>query len=152
MHRRVAECFEQDEPDRVTDIARHFLEAREDLRALPYLVEAGDRAASAYSASTAIESYRAALDILDTTMDLPLARRAHEGLGSALTFSFDISGAMEVYHTMLHIAEEHEDIPMQVYAHNKLGFVTALMRGEFPEAEKHLEDAERLAHSCNDLT
>ncbi len=25
------------------------------------------------------------------------------------------------------------------------------MTGQFPEGEKHLEDAERLAHSCNDL-
>ena len=151
LHGRVAECLEQTEPDRVNDIARHFLEAREQARALPYLIEAGERGARAYSTPAAIESYRKALEILNPTTDLPLARRAHEGLGSALTFSFDIAGAVETYHTMLHLAEEHEDILMQVSALNKLGFVTALMRGEFPEAEKHLEDAERLAHSCNDL-
>ena len=151
LHRRVAECMEQSEPERVNDIARHFLEAREQARALPYLIEAGDRAARAYSTAAAIESYRKALGILETTTDLPLARRAHEGLGSALTFSFDIAGAVETYHTMLHLADEHEDIPMQVSALNKLAFVAALMRGEFPEAEEHLVDAARLAHSCNDL-
>ena len=151
LHRRVAECLEQAEPDRANDIARHFLEAQEQARALPYLVEAGDRAARAYSTPAAIESYRKALEILDTTTDVPLTRRAHEGLGSALTSSFNIAGAVETYHTMLHVAQEHEDIPMQVSALNKLGFVTALMRGEFPEAEKHLEGAERLAQSCNDL-
>ena len=151
LHRRVAECLEQTEPDRVNDIARHFLEAQEQAMALPYLIEAGDRAGRAYSTPGAIESYRKALEILDTTTDLTLARRAHEGLGSALTFSFDIPGAVETYHTMLHLAQEHEDIPMQVSALNKLGFVTALMKGEFPEAEAHLEDARRLANSCNDL-
>ena len=151
LHRRVAECLEQTEPDRVNDIARHFMEAREQVSALPYLIEAGDRATRAYSTASAIDLYRKALGILDTALDLPLARRAHEGLGSALTFSFDIGGAVETYHKMLHLAEEHEDIPMQVSALNKLGFVTALMRGEFPEAQEHLEDAERLARSCNDL-
>ncbi len=40
---------------------------------------------------------------------------------------------------------------MQVSALNKLGFVTALMKGQFPEAEEHLHDAERLAHEGNDL-
>ena len=57
LHRRVAECIEQTEPDRVNDIARHFLEAQEQARALPYLIEARDRAARAYSSSrTAISS------------------------------------------------------------------------------------------------
>ena len=151
LHRRVAECLEQTEPDRVNDIARHFLEAREQTRALPYLVQAGDRAVRAYSTPEAIESYRKALEILDTAVDMPLARRAHEGLGSALTFSFDIASAVETYHNMLHLAEEHGDIPMQVSALNKLGFVAALMKGEMPEAQEHLENADRLAHSCNDL-
>ena len=151
LHRRVAECLEQTDPDRVNDIARHFLEAREQTRALPYLIQAGDRAVRAYSPPEAIESYRKALEILDTDLDLPLARRAHEGLGSALTFSFDIAGAEETYHTMLHLAEKHEDIPMQVSALNKLAFVAALMKGAFPDAEEHLVDAERLAQSCNDL-
>ena len=33
----------------------------------------------------------------------------------------------------------------------KLGFVTALMQGEFPEAEEHLVQAHRLANLCEDL-
>ena len=54
LHRRVAECMEQSEPERVNDIARHFLEAREQTRALPYLVQAGDRAVRSYSPPEAI--------------------------------------------------------------------------------------------------
>ena len=151
IHRRVAEFLVQIEPDHANEIARHFLEAREPARALPYLVDAGDSDLRAYSTSAAIGHFGKALEILGTTVDVPLLRRTHEGLGSALTFSFDIAGAVENYHTMLHLAEEHQDVPMQVSAINKLAFVTAIMRGEFPEAEKHLKEAERLAHSCNDL-
>ena len=59
---------------------------------------------------------------------------------------------VENYHTMLHVAQEHGDLPMQVSALNKLGWVTALMQGQFPEAEEHLVDAERLALECDDLS
>ncbi|MBI3760286.1 MAG: AAA family ATPase, partial [Chloroflexi bacterium] len=54
LHRRVAECLERTDKERVNDIARHFLEAHDTAKALPYLVEAGDRAARAYSMPEAI--------------------------------------------------------------------------------------------------
>ena len=57
LHRRVAECLEQIDPDHAGEIGRHFLEARDEARALPYLVEAGDRAARAYSTVEAIGRY-----------------------------------------------------------------------------------------------
>ena len=151
LHRRVAECLEQSDADRVEDIGRHFLEAREERRALPYLVTAGDRAARAYSTAEAIGCYTRALEILETVSDSSLSRRAYEGLGGALTFAGDAPSAVENYHKMYHTAQESEDLPMQVSALNKLGFVTALFQGQFPEAEQHLVDAERLALECNDL-
>ena len=150
FHGRVAEYLERKSPDSVSDIARHFIEARQEARALPYLVEAGNVAARAYATADAIGAYRQALDLLEDTDDLPLARRAYEGLGGALTFAFDVRSAVESYHKMFHVAEEHDDLPMQVSALNKLGFVTALMMGQAPEAEEHLVDAERLAHQSGD--
>ena len=150
LHRRVAESMEQIDPERVNHIARHYMEAQEYERALPYLFEAGDRAAHAYSTVDAIGYYRQALQVLESVDDIEVARRVYEGLGGSLTFAFDIPAAVENYHTMFHLAEEHGDLPMQVSALNKLGFVTALMQGQIPEAEKHLIDAERLAFECGD--
>ena len=151
LHRRVGECLEQIEPDRAGEISRHYLEAREEVRALPYLVQAADEAARAYSTVEAIRHYTRAIEILGTVKDQGLARPAREGLGAALTFGNDVPRAVENYHAMLHEAKEYGDLPMQVSALNKLGFVTALMRGQFPEAEDHLVDAERLASQCGDL-
>ena len=151
LHRRVAECLEQADSDRVAEIARHYIEAREEARALPYLVEAGDRAARAYATTEAIGHYALALEVLETSKELGLARRAYEGMGGALAFGNDVPRAVENYHHMYHDAQEYGDLPMQVSALNKLGFVTALMQGQFPEAEGHLVDAERLARQCNDL-
>ena len=151
LHRRVAECLEQADSDRVAEIARHYIEAREEARALPYLVEAGDRAARAYATTEAIGHYALALEVLETSKELGLARLAYEGMGGALAFGNDVPRAVENYHHMYHDAQEYGDLPMQVSALNKLGFVTALMQGQFPEAEGHLVDAERLARQCNDL-
>ena len=152
LHRRVAECLLQMEPDRVGEIARHFVEAREHELALPHLIDAGDRAARTYSSNEAIRFFTQALEILETVEDAQLGRRAYEGLGGALTFARDVPGAVENYHAMFHAGQRHGDLPMQVSAMNKLGFVTALMQGQFPEAEEHLAEAERLANECEDLS
>ena len=151
LHRRVAECLVLMDPDRVNEIGHHFLEAREHGLALPYLVEAGDRAARAYSSTEAIKYYTQALEITQTVDDLALARRAYEGLGGVLTYAGQIPRAVENYDTMFHTAQERHDLPAQVSALNKLAFVTALMQGQFPEAEEHLVEARDLALECGDL-
>ena len=71
IHKRVAQCLEQIDPERVHEIARHYVEAREPALALPYLVDAGDRAAKAYSTTDAIGFYNQALEVLETEDDLP---------------------------------------------------------------------------------
>ncbi|MBI4790196.1 MAG: AAA family ATPase, partial [Chloroflexi bacterium] len=119
LHRRVAECLEKRDPTRVHDIARHFLQADEETRALPYLVEAADRAARAYATPEAIPYYQRALEILQKVDNLELARRAHEGLGGALTLANDVAGAVKNYETMLDVAKARNDIAMQVSALNK---------------------------------
>jgi class 3 adenylate cyclase/tetratricopeptide (TPR) repeat protein len=150
LHRRVAECLERLEPERVNEIAHHLLQARENTRALPYVVAAGDRAARAYSTPEAIEYYTRALEILQTVEDLELKRRAYEGLGGALTLANDVPRAAENYQAMLHEAEAHGDVPMEVSAHNKLA-QAVMGLGQFQEVEKHLADAERLARRHKDL-
>ncbi len=149
LHRRVATCLERIAPDRVGDIARHFLEAQEMARALPYLVKAGDRVARAYATPEAIGFYTRALEILQTVEDLNLARRAYEGLGSALMLVNDIQRAVENYHTMLHYAEARGDAPMRVSALNKLSSA-AMWLGQFELIERHLTESEHLARASED--
>ncbi len=150
LHRRVAESLERSEPERVNDIARHFVEAQENVRALPYLVTAGDRAAHAYATREAISYYQKALDILQSVDDIALARRAYEGMGGTLTLANDLPRAVQTYETMMQIGQAHDDVPMQVSALNKLSMLLALRMGQFPDAEKRLADAERLAREVHD--
>jgi class 3 adenylate cyclase/tetratricopeptide (TPR) repeat protein len=145
LHKRVAECLERRAPDRVNDIARHFLEAQEHARALPYLIQAGENAARAYSTPEAIEYFTRAIEIVQHVVDLELARRAYAGLGGALLLVFDIPRAAAHYDAMLAYGRENGDIPLQVSALNKLGMVKGQYMGQFEPAEQHLLEAERLA-------
>jgi class 3 adenylate cyclase/predicted ATPase len=150
LHLRVAECLEGLQPERVAEIARHFMEARLPERALPYLLDAGDHAAHAYSTPEAIGFYQQAIEIVGTGEDMPQARRAYEGLGGALTFANDIPRALQTYQSMLELADENNAIPMQVSALNKMSFLSALRLGQFQEAENYLREADTRARAEQD--
>ncbi len=150
LHRLVGASLESREPERVNDIARHFHEAREPIRAFPYFVEAGDRAADAYSTAEAINNYETALKSKDKIDDPALVRRAFEGLGTAFTFANEIPKALETYNAMLDYGNSRGDIPTQVSALNKLSYVNALRLGEFQKAEELMVESERLARDKED--
>lgn len=151
LHKRMAEFLENLDTERANDIARHFLEAREGARALPYMVTAGDRAAHAYSTKEAIGFYKQALEVLETVDDVQVTRRTYEGLGGVLASTFDVQGATDTYQKMYELGKTHGDLPMQVSALNKLGFVSALMQGRMQDAEQLLGNAQRLANESEDL-
>jgi tetratricopeptide (TPR) repeat protein len=168
LHLRVAEYLEKlmppggvrapfrEEPDHVHDIARHFMEAREPARALPYLVEAGWRAAGTFARDEALAYFRQAIGVAQTSMPprieeaLSEVRRAYEGLGKTLEYSMDIPGAIAAYQEMFSYADRRGDVPMKVSALNKLSYVKAFMMGRFPDAEGSLRDAEELAAGADD--
>ena len=145
LHRRAAESLQKHQPEQVAGIARHFLEARQPGRAIPYLIEAGSRAARAYSSAEAIDFYSRALENQNVIEDRQLLRRAYEGLGNVLTFANQIPQAVENYQAMLRLAENQSDMSMRVSALNKLASLHALYMGQFQEAEQYLAQAGRLA-------
>ena len=150
LHLRVAGVLERTAAERVNEIAHHYVAAREPARALPFLVEAADRAAKAYSTQEAIGLYRQALDILDTEESPAMLRRAYEGQGNALTFANQVPEAVENYQSMLAIGEQSEDIPMQVSALNKLSYVSALRLGQYEQADHDLAQSEERARAHED--
>jgi class 3 adenylate cyclase/tetratricopeptide (TPR) repeat protein len=150
LHKRVAECLERVEPDAVNDIARHFYEAQDYSRALPYLIGAGDRAARAYSIPEAIQYFSKAVEATKTVDNLSLTRRAYEGLGGALTFIFDIPRALQTFQEMLQIAQAHDDVPMQVSATNKIANISGMFLGQFEQADQLLHQAENLGRAHDD--
>ena len=145
IYLRLAERLTEMEPDRVYDIGRHFLEARESARALPYLVEAGDRAAKAYASKEALSYYDEAFDALEKADDPELARRAYEGKGGVLLLSGDIEGTLGTYQQMLNYGETHNDPGMKVSAFNKLARA-AMFTGQMDVLN---QKPERVGRDCS---
>ena len=131
-------------PHQAAEIARHFLEARQPARGIPYLVIAGDNAARNYASHEAIGHYRKAVELQAAVEDMNDMRRAYEGLGRMLTLTNQGTEALAVYNQMLNVGEQRADISTQVSALNKLAGVFALHRGQFAEGEIYLARADRL--------
>jgi tetratricopeptide (TPR) repeat protein len=150
LHARMAAYLEEERPDEAPGIAFHLIEAGEATRALPYLVEAGDRAARAMSLAEAIRFYSQALDSSLEDSDEELVRRAHEGLGNAYTLIPDLTHAASSYQEMLEFGRVRSEPTVQVTALNRLGFTAAALGGDFDAATGYLEQARRLAEAHHD--
>jgi predicted ATPase/class 3 adenylate cyclase len=152
LHTLVAECLEKFEPERVNEIARHYLEARKYAQALPFLVEAGSRAAHVYSTEEAIGFFTQAIELLDRVEpDIALARRAFEGLGGALEFAYEFPRAAETYRKMIEFGEAHDEVPIVVSGKNKLAKAVGFGMADFQEALALLNDAALMANDAEDL-
>ncbi|HLA97328.1 MAG TPA: adenylate/guanylate cyclase domain-containing protein [Anaerolineales bacterium] len=152
LHHRAAEALIHAQPDLVGEIGRHLLEARQPNQALPYLVQAGDRAARAYATAEAIDYYNQVLNLRTALNHPELVRRAYEGLGQTLTNAYRIPEAQKTFNEMLDLAENSQDISMQISALNKLASLAALYMGQFQEAEVYLARAEKLSAEHDDVS
>lgn len=150
LHGRIGAFLEETRGDDVQQIAHHLYEAGEGGRALPYLVEAGDRAARAMSLADAIRFYDRALSVPVEDEDLDLVRRAHEGLGGAYTLIPDLTHAASAYQGLLEFGQTTSQPRAQVTALNRLGFATAALGGDYDRATEYLETARRLAEDHDD--
>ncbi|MDX1659055.1 MAG: adenylate/guanylate cyclase domain-containing protein [Nitriliruptorales bacterium] len=145
LHRIVGKLIEERDPDRVFDLSRHFDEADEPMKAVPYLVAAGEKAFGAFSREDAVSFFRRALELWDDTHDIAFARRAYEGLGNALFYLGRPADAVATFEEMLDFAREHGDAAAEVSALNKAGFAALAGLGAVDRAEELMLAAKELA-------
>ncbi len=131
------------------EVARHLIEARQEARAVPFLVEAGDASTRAMSLADAIRHYDLALRWAEGD-EVELIRRAHEGLGAAYTLIPDLTHASASFQQMLEFGRRRAEPSVQITALNRLGFTAAFLGGDFDAATGYLEDARRLAEEHGD--
>jgi len=139
IHMRIAEWWVGQDPDQVHTIAQHFLAAGSQARALPYLVEAGERAAHAYAIEEAFALYSQASKIVDSSGDPSQVCRIYGGLGEVLNWMGRHSEAVDAYRAMLYAAEADGDVTAQAAAWH--GIAEAQMQWGEPRAA--LESAQR---------
>ena len=110
MHRHVVEVLTRIDPGRINDIARHYLEARERAKALPWLVESAERGARAYSTPEAIQYSDEATGILEEGVpDRTLAALAYKRRGCELQLFAEIERADA--NTLIYMTEFDRALP-----------------------------------------
>lgn len=132
------------------EIARHLLEAKQETRAVPFLVDAGEEATRAMSLAEAIRFYDEALTWVGESADPELSKRIHEGMGAAYTLIPDLTKASASYQRMLEFGRARSEPSVQITALNRLGFTSAFLGGNYDQATEHLEEARRLAEEYGD--
>jgi ABC-type oligopeptide transport system substrate-binding subunit len=97
LHRRVGEALEQEGGERVELLAYHWAQAGEMDKAVPYLLQAGDRARLLYARQEAEAYYRQALAYLQDQGREELAARTLMKLGLTYHNAFDFAHARQAY-------------------------------------------------------
>jgi class 3 adenylate cyclase/tetratricopeptide (TPR) repeat protein len=82
LHRAVGGAIEELYPDRLADhyqeLAHHFVNGEDWLKAFEYLIRTGDRAKDAFANQTALDSYAKALEVASRVSPPPAPRRIME--------------------------------------------------------------------------
>jgi transcriptional regulator with XRE-family HTH domain/tetratricopeptide (TPR) repeat protein len=101
LHRATAMALEElpeaERQHRVAELVDHLLQAGEGVRALPYLLQAGEQAEALYAPAEAERYYREAARVAGELGDLPRAAGALEKLGGILAFVAHYEDALRVY-------------------------------------------------------
>jgi class 3 adenylate cyclase/tetratricopeptide (TPR) repeat protein len=152
MHGAIGAFLERLQPERVEDIADHYLAARLPDQALPHLVAAGRRALGAYALPEALLRFERALEILDglSSPDPSSLRSVLEGLGRTREMRFDFAGAAEAYARLEQEGERRADVGMALSGKNKSALVSGMMFGARDAALSELAVAEATARASSD--
>jgi DNA-binding SARP family transcriptional activator len=161
LHLRAAASLEREHYARVEALAQHLYLAGAWDKALPYLVQAGDRARDVYAWQDALRCYDQALDAaervgaeaadLQTRWDIQLKR------GATATPLGDYSIVIAAYEEALRLASRDEQAPdaptragarrgVQIQALNGLSYVHGL-RNDYPRAREVIRQSMALAEA-----
>jgi tetratricopeptide (TPR) repeat protein len=88
---------------RLAELALHFQKAGDAVRALPYTMLVGDRAAAAFAHEDAARYYRLALDLAQQTGDRSREAEAYEKMGGLLTATIRYREALEMLEPAAHL-------------------------------------------------
>jgi DNA-binding SARP family transcriptional activator len=115
LHLRAAEALEREHYARVEALAQHLYLAGAWDKALPYLIQAGERASAVYAWHDALRSYEQALQAATQAgpeaADLPMRWAIQLNRGAAAVPLGDYPLAIAAYEDVLRLAEQDERAP-----------------------------------------
>ena len=150
LHGAVAALLSRIEPDRVEDIAQHYLRSKQEDEAVPFLITAGERALQTYVLPEAIDHLEKALEFMGEDPQPALLRRALEALGKTKELTFDLEGAAAAYARLQTEGERTGDRSMQISGKNKNALLTGFFLDDRDTALTELAEAEAMARSSDE--
>ncbi len=148
LHARAGHHLANTQPDRVDDIADHFLAARLPDEALPWLVQSAEKALGAYLMPEARRRVDQAMERMEEDSPADLVRRAYEVLGRVHEGQFELDEALATWEALIAEGERREDIAMRISGMNKRSFVRGVFLGQVEEALEELGSSELLAEAA----
>ncbi len=130
LHRHIARAIEQSPGEvhktRAAELALHLLSGDEPDRALPYLITAGDQAASVLAHGDAERHYRTASETARLVGDRALEAEALDKLGCSLRFLGRYRGALEALESAASLYRSMADPENEAQAVAEIGRVHGL--------------------------
>ncbi|MEE8302820.1 MAG: AAA family ATPase, partial [Candidatus Tectomicrobia bacterium] len=159
LHQQIGETIVAQHGDETEEwvgvLARHFVHSGNTKKALPYLVQSGERALRVYANTEALYAFTQAVEILNTLPETAETRRQRIELTLRLASVHVLLGhygeSLPFFAQALAQAEEVEDTRAVAHLETRIGRVRYSM-GEYEEAIACLERALELAERIHDTT
>ncbi|UCH71095.1 MAG: tetratricopeptide repeat protein [Candidatus Bathyarchaeota archaeon] len=124
------------------ELAYHFMEGRDNAKALEYFLKAGDRARKVYANEEASSYFESALNLLDRTGG-DVREKAHvaETLGNLKNWAMEFEASIEYYNKAVTLLKEIVDKRGLARVYFKMGDNLVYQLGRYEDALAHLNEA-----------
>jgi len=130
------------------ELAYHFMEGRDNAKALKYFLKAGDRAKKVYANEEATSYFESALNLLDRTGgDVREKARVTEALGNLKNWNMEFEASIEYYDEALMLLKEIGDKRGAARVCGIMADVLTYALGRYEDALAHLDEALKILES-----
>jgi len=124
------------------ELAYHFMEGRDNAKALEYFLKAGDRAMKIHANEEASSHFESALNLLDRTGgDVREKARVAETLGKLKNWNMEYEASIEYYNESLDLLKETGDKRGLARVHTNMSDILIWSLEKFEEGLTHLNEA-----------
>ncbi len=145
-HLKIGEIMEKlyatNLEEHADELAYHFMEGRDNAKALKYFLKAGDRAIKVYANEEATSHFESALTILDKT-GVDVREKAHvlETLGNLKRWNMEFEASIEYFNEAVILLKETEDRRGLARVYSQMADILTFSLGRYKEALANLNDA-----------
>jgi tetratricopeptide (TPR) repeat protein len=146
LHLQIGQILEKLHAENLEEhadkLAYHFMEGRNNTKALEYFLKAGDRAMKMYANEEASSYFESALNLLNRTGgDVREKARVAEALGNLKNWNMEYEASLEYYNETLTLLKETGDKRGLGRVYNKMADIITYALGRHEDALAHFNEA-----------